>query len=100
MATIFKYKDKYYQTTNLDKKLKRLKISNKDIKILFEGDVDKNELERLFIKLTQEEKEIPNESWHNPTLYKFYNPSTKETIVSIYDNLDHLPINKNEWTRI
>lgn len=90
MASIFKHKDKYYQTTNLSKKLKRLKIQESDIEILFEGELNQDELEKKFLELTKVEKEIPNESWHNPNLYEFYNPKDKTTILSIYPTLENL----------
>lgn len=99
MGTIFKYNDKIYQATNLDKKLKRLKIDKSDIQILSE--VDNSELEKEYIKYNQEQKNIPDENWHNPRLYYFKNNKTKETIISIYDNLDNLNgiINVNDYER-
>lgn len=103
MATIFKYKDKYYQTTNLEKKLKRLKISSSEIEILFEGELNQEELEQKFLELTKAKKEITSESWHNVKTYKFYNSKTKSTIISIYDNLDNLKgilDNINDYVRI
>ena len=83
MATIFKYKDKYYQATNLDKKLKRLKIQSSNIEILYEGDLSQSELERKFLEISKAEKEIEDESWHNPTLYYFFNPKDGTSITSI-----------------
>lgn len=98
MAVIFKHKNKYYQAINLNKKLKRLKISEDDIEILFEG--VQSELEKKFLELTRKEKEIPDESWHNPKLYYFININTNETITSVYDNLNHIPhINQNDWIK-
>lgn len=93
MATIFKYQDKYYQAANLNKKLKRLKVQSSDIEILFEGELSQSELEKKYLEFTREEKEVEHESWHNPTLYKYYDSKTKETIISIYPTLDDL---KNE----
>ena len=37
----FKYKDKLYYTTNLPKKIKRLKITENDIEILIEYEEQK-----------------------------------------------------------
>lgn len=100
MGTVFKYDDKIYQATNLDKKLKRLKIDKSVIEILSE--VDNSQLEKEYIKYTKEEKEEPSESWHNPRLYTFKNNKTGETIISIYDNLDNLIgiVNVNDYERI
>lgn len=102
MAVIFKYKDKTYQAINLDKKLKRLKISSSDIDTLYSGELSQSELEKKFLEFTREEKEIPNESWHNPKLYRFYNKKDKTTILSIYDSLDNLKnnVNVNDYERL
>lgn len=101
MATIFKYKNKIYQAINLDKKLKRLKVSENDIEILFQGELSQSELEKKFLELTNSIKEIPTENWHNPNLYYFKNIKTNETIVSIYPTLDNLKniINISEWMK-
>lgn len=101
MSAIFKYNNKYYQATNLDKKLQRLKISKNDVEILFEGDLNKIELEKKFLELTKRETEECKESWHNPRLYYFCNLKTNETISSIYNNLDDLNsiININDWIK-
>lgn len=88
MGTIFKHNDRIYQATNLDKKLKRLRIDKSEIEILSE--VDNSQLEKEYIKYTKEAKEIPEESWRNTRLYTFKNNKTGETIVSVYNNLDHL----------
>lgn len=100
MSTIFKYNNKYYQAINLDKKLKRLKISKEDIEVLFEGELSQSELEKKFLELTKKEETIEDKSWHNPKLYYFTNIKTNATITSIYDNLDNFnDINANDWIR-
>lgn len=86
MGTIFKHNNKLYQATNLNKKLKRLKIQLSDIEVLKE--VDNSELEKEFVKLTNEQKEESTESWHNPRLYYYLNPSTGYSITSIYPDLN------------
>lgn len=66
----FKYNNKQYTTNNLDSKLNKLGISKNDIEILGSrnlGDID-----------TSIRK------------YYYYNKYNKYTIVSIYDNLNHL----------
>lgn len=70
MPVTFKYKDKQYTTNNLDSKLIKLGISITDITILSRKDLG----------------EIDN----NIRKYTFYNPKTKNVIVSIYNNLKHL----------
>ena len=73
----FKYKDKLFYTTNLSKKLKRLKITENDIEIL-----------REFEEQKQPEK-IEYEDW----LYcSFYNPDNK--IFHIIISKDHTKPNK------
>lgn len=99
MATIFKYNNKYFQTLNLNKKLKRLKINPSDIEILYEGDLSQNELEKKFLELTQEQKIDEVEDWHSRNLYYFTNIKTGETITSIYDNLNNLPIKQSDWIK-
>lgn len=86
MGHIFKYNNKIYQATNLDKKLKRLRLNKLDIEILSE--VDNFELEKEYIKFTKDKKEEPQESWHNPRLYYYLNPNTGYSITSIYPNVN------------
>lgn len=78
----FKYNNKQYTTNNLDNKLKKLGITKEDIEIL--GNKNSNELD-ISIKT-----------------YLFKNKSTNETIISIYDNLDHLSsiINISDYEKI
>ena len=72
IPTTFKYKDKIYTTTNLDSKLSKLGIELRDIEILKKQDCSKGKADNSINK------------------YYFYNKETKETIVSVYDNLDNL----------
>lgn len=77
----FKYKDKTYTTTNLEKKLNKLGIEIQDIEILKKQDNSIGELDNTVQK------------------YYFKNKYTGETIVSIYDNLYNLKqiINMEDW---
>lgn len=72
---------------NLQKKLKKMKISEDSIEIVWTGEVTQSELEKKFNELNNGiKKEEANE---DITLYKFYNPITKHTITSIYPTLDN-----------
>lgn len=71
MIVSFIYKEKIYTTDNLEKKLGKLGITKDDIKICKKQDCGIGEPE-------------------DKVLYRFYNPITKETIVSIYENLEYL----------
>lgn len=72
-AISFKYNGKLYNPKNPEKKLKQLGITWDDVEI-----VEQN---------TKEEDE-PTESWHNPRLYYYLNPSTGYSITSIYPDLN------------
>lgn len=82
MNITFKYQNQIITTPNLEKKLKKMKITLADIEIIPESD-----------KVTEKE----DTNWR--TLYHFKNPKTGETITSIYDNLDNLKefINVNDY---
>ena len=77
----FKYEDKIYTTTNLEKKLNKLGIGIQDIEILKKQDNSIGETDNTIQK------------------YYFKNKYTGETIVSIYDNLYNLKqiINIEDW---
>lgn len=83
MEIYFKYKNKIISTTNLEKKLKRLKINIDDIEIIDPIETKSKEVEEKIIN----------------SFYYFFNQKTKETITSIYDNLDDLKeiINIKDW---
>lgn len=99
MATIFKHKNEYYQCVNLKKKLKRLRIDESEIEILFEGELSQSDLEKKFLELTQvNDDEDDNEN--ETTYYYFYNPKERKYIVSIYPDLEHLNENVNDYERI
>lgn len=68
--TIFKYNNKIYETPNLEKKLKRMKISINEIEI-----IDKKEVKK--------EEQIED----NVELFYYINPITKYKICSIYDKI-------------
>lgn len=69
METTFKYKGKIITTPNLEKKLKRMKLSIDDIEII----------DNFPIKTDNEEEE------NDIKLYRFFNKSTGYTITSIYN---------------
>lgn len=73
----FKYKDKLYYTTNLAKKLKRLKITENDIEILREYD---------------EQKQPEKIEYYDWLYCYFYNPELK--IYHIVVSQDHSRPNK------
>lgn len=84
MNTTFKYQNQIITTPNLEKKLKKMKLTLEDIEIISEE--------------KKEEKEDTN--WR--TLYYFKNPKTGNIITSIYPNLDDLEefINVNDYVKI
>lgn len=88
MATIFKFKNKLYQCMSLDKKLKKLKIPREDIEIIFEGDINKDELESKYISILNGTKST--EENNEVRLYYFKNRNDNSTITSIYSTLDNL----------
>ena len=71
----FKYQDKIYKTSNLDKKLKKMKLSLEDIEL-----IDKP------IKSSKEDDEDNGITKHHFILPNGY------IVTSIYDNLDNLGI--------
>lgn len=78
----FTYNNRIYNPVNLDKKLKKLGITIKDIQIL-------------------EESKVIEEIDNSIQKYYFKNNNTGETIVSIYPSLEHLKniINIYEYKR-
>lgn len=88
MATIFKFKNKLYQCMSLDKKLKKLKIPREDIEIIFEGDINKDELESKYISILNGTKST--EESNEVRLYYFKNRNDNSTITSIYSTLNNL----------
>lgn len=85
MEITFKYNGIIISTPNLDKKLKRMKITINDIEII-------NSLKNKQEEVIEYEDKI---------LYTFKNKNTEETIISIYPDLDNLKefININEYER-
>lgn len=79
VETYFKYQDKIYKTINLDKKLKKMKLSLEDIEL-----IDKP------IK-TSKEDEDKEELDTSITKHHFILPNGY-TVTSIYNNLDDLGI--------
>ena len=101
MATIFKHNNEVYQCVNLKKKLKRLRIDESDIEILFEGELSQSELEKKYLELTQV-NEDDNVDDNDIKLYYFLNPKTGYSIMSIYPTLDNLKDIENieEYERV
>lgn len=89
----FLYNGRTYKAQDFQKKLKKLKITEADVKII----PNEHEIER-----ERKIAALPNESWHNPNLYEFYNPKDKTTILSIYPTLEHLKeiVSINEYISI
>lgn len=79
----FKYNGKIWNPKNPEKKLKQLGITWDDVEIV------KDDI-----------KEAVKEEYMNPDLYEFKNVKTGETILSIYNNLDSLPIDKENYELI
>lgn len=73
----FQYNGKQYTTNNLENKLKKLGITKKDIIT--------NNKDSEIIKVKK---------------YYFKNKIDNSIIVSIYDNLDNLNVNENDYERI
>ena len=73
----FQYNGKQYTTNNLENKLKKLGITKKDIIT--------NNKDSEIIKVKK---------------YYFKNKIDNYIIVSIYDNLDNLNVNENDYERI
>lgn len=73
----FQYNGKQYTTNNLENKLKKLGITKKDIIT--------NNKDSEIIKIKK---------------YYFKNKIDNSIIVSIYDNLDNLNVNENDYERI
>lgn len=94
---VFKYKDKIYKPENIERKLKKLGITENQITILRDDRVKK-----------EEPKEVLDDSI---TLHRFDNIINGDYIIGVSESLDHLiwdPINKtgirdfdpNNWRRI
>lgn len=83
MRIKFKYNGKIYSPVHPENKLKKLGITWDDVEIV-KDDV----------------KEEVKEEYMNPDLYEFKNVKTGETILSIYNNLDSLPIDKENYELI
>ena len=88
------------QVTKIVKNRKFSKIlNNPNIKILEE--CSKKELEDRYLYWKDKYKVIEEESEESEEVKKYYFTNGKETIVSIYPNLDNIPnINKEEWYAI
>lgn len=87
MGTIFKHNGKLIQCRNLKKKLKKLRINENDIEILYDNIAD-DDLDRIFFSIGKENVSDDGEAI---SLYVF--SDGVNTIYSIYSDLDHLGIN-------
>lgn len=72
MGTIFKYKNQLIQCRDLQKKLKRMKLSVNDIEII-QDNIPLDELEKTFVNLTNEKKKEDDGEYHCH-YYIFQNP--------------------------
>lgn len=71
MGTIFKYNNQLIQCQNLQKKLKRMRLTEADIEII-KDNIPENELEKEFVNLTRVKKEEVNTN-SEVTYYIFEN---------------------------
>lgn len=72
MGTIFKYNNTLYQCQNLQKKLKKMRVSEDIIEII-KDNIPSEDLEKTFVELTRvvkKETEIDDKVW----FYIFQNP--------------------------
>ena len=83
MEILFRYKNKIISTPNLEKKLKRMKISIDDIEIIEDIKKEKEDTEYNDIKK-----------------YHFINTKNGYTITSIYSTLPEWIENKKEWKKL
>lgn len=104
IIAVYRIKDKIYKTTNLKKKLKKLKRNPPDeimYQMEYSGNIQsaENILDR-WIKVNLIKKDDNPED--KIILYYFKNKNTGKIIESIYDNLDNLKefINIKEYERL
>lgn len=101
MPAIFKHNNKLIQCMNLQKKLKKMKISEDSIEIVWQGEATQNELEKRFVSLTTNKKEEQNDDEPFIKYYHFLNVKTGHKIHGVDNNLDRWHnINKSEWIEI
>lgn len=79
----FKYKGKEYETPNLEKKLRRMKISKEDIELLLPSKKEKEK---------EEEKD-------EVIKCHFRNTKTGYTITTIYPDLKIYNVNESDWIK-
>lgn len=79
----FKYNGKEYETPNLEKKLRRMKISKEDIELL----------------LPNNKKEEKEEEKDEVIKYHFRNTKTGYTITTIYTDLKNYNVNESDWIK-
>lgn len=90
MPAIFKHNNKLFQCMNLQKKLKKMKLSEDSIEIVWEGEATQSELEKRFCKLINgTPKEDSNKMGLTYYHYKHINNGHK--LVSVE------PIEDKQW---
>lgn len=90
IIAIYKLKGKLLKTTNLEKKLKKLKKQSSEIEILFkkEYEGDLKEAENYLDYIIKKNYAINEDTSNEPTivLHHYVNKQTGYTHTSIYDN--------------
>lgn len=81
--TTFKYKDKIISTPNLEKKLKRMKLTLDDIEIIQDP--------------IKKEKPVEEEFTFDIPHYYYIDKTTGYKYLSIYDNLPYEQITREEY---
>lgn len=101
IIAVYRINDKIYKTTNLKKKLKKIKIDDILYQIDYSGNTQSAEsiLDRWIKVNLMKSDESPETSIE---YYYFKNKITGDIIKSVYDNVDNLKeiINVNEYERI
>lgn len=94
MPAIFKHNNKLFQCMNLQKKLKKMKLTN--VEIIWEGDCSQEELEIKFNSINNSKKEIIEEK--KTITYYYYKLSNggKRVSVEPLDNLELIEIKTYE----
>lgn len=90
IIAIYKLNNKLYKTSNLEKKLKKLKETPEIIyQEEFSGDLKEVDLrlDKIINSILNKEETI---EYNDIKLYYFINKKSKEIVSSIYNNLDNL----------
>lgn len=92
MAAIFKHKGKLIQAMNLAKKLKKMKIAESDIEVIWEGEADQASLEKRFNKLNLIQKNV--DASIGPTTYRVYSDTIPPVFIKEVSSLNELEVGK------